>query len=166
MACSAIGAALPSPADILDDAYAGEAAIAAKAILQKAITWCTMDAAGPSLGLLRMALLDLASVLLSEGALPGALACLQAAATAGGCREALLQGPQALGAVTVTAVPTWATQLLQGVPTFSTGKLACMYHKPDSVCLAVINISRHSGLVNCHKVMQCAAACLTLQATP
>ncbi len=93
---------------------AGEMASTAKTSLQKVITWCTTDAAGPSLGLLRGALLDLASLLLAEGALPGALACLQSAAAAGTCRDALLSAPQVLGPITATAVPAWATQLLQG----------------------------------------------------
>jgi hypothetical protein len=93
---------------------AGEMASTAKASLQKVITWCTTDAAGPSLGLLRGALLDLASLLLAEGALPGALACLQGAAASGTCRDALLSAPQVLGPITATAVPAWAIQLLQG----------------------------------------------------
>lgn len=93
---------------------AGEMASTAKASLQKVITWCTTDAAGPSLGLLRAALLDLASLLLAEGALPKALACLQSAAAAGTCRDALLSAPQVLGPITATAVPAWAIQLLQG----------------------------------------------------
>jgi hypothetical protein len=93
---------------------AGEMVSIAKASLQKAITWCTTDAAGPSLGLLRGALLDLASLLLAEGALPSALACLQTAAAAGTCRDALLSAPQVLGPITATAVPAWAMQLLQG----------------------------------------------------
>lgn len=93
---------------------AGEMGLTAKASLQKAMTWCTMDAAGPSLGLLRGALLDLASLLLAEGAVPGALACLQTAAAAGTCRDALLTAPQVLGPITATAVPAWAMQLLQG----------------------------------------------------
>ena len=97
------------------DAGAGKAASAAKVSLQRAITWCTTDAAGPSLALLRGALLDLASVLLAEGALPHVLACLQAAATVGTCRDSLQMAPQSLGAVTATAIPTWAVQLLQGV---------------------------------------------------
>ncbi len=86
----------------------------AKASLQKVITWCTTDAAGPSLGLLRGALLNLASLLLAEGALPGALACLQSAAAAGTCRDALLSAPQVLGPITANAAPAWAIQLLQG----------------------------------------------------
>ena len=86
----------------------------AKASLSKAITWCTTDAAGPSLGLLRSALLDLASLHLAEGTIPSAFACLQAASAAGSCRDALLKAPQALGAVTASAVPAWATQLLHG----------------------------------------------------
>ncbi len=94
--------------------FAGEMVSTAKASLQKVITWCTTDAAGPSLGLLRGALLDLASLLLAEGALPGALACLQSAAAAGTCRDALLSAPQVLGPITATAVPAWAIQLLQG----------------------------------------------------
>ena len=93
---------------------AGEMASTAKASLQKVITWCTTDAAGPSLGLLRGALLDLASLLLAKGALPGALACLQSAAAAGTCKDALLSAPQVLGLITATAVPAWAMQLLQG----------------------------------------------------
>ena len=93
---------------------AGEMASTAKASLQKVITWCTTDAAGPSLGLLRGALLDLASLLLAEGALPGALACLQSAAASGTCRDALLSAPQVWGPITATAVPAWAIQLLQG----------------------------------------------------
>ena len=93
---------------------AEEAGGAAKANLQKAITWCTTDAAGPSLGLLRAALLDLASVLIAEKAVPGALACLQAAATAGACSRALLTAPQDLGLVNAAAVPAWVSTLLQG----------------------------------------------------
>ena len=95
-------------------AGASENRASAKASLRKAITWCCTDAAGPSLGLLRIALLDLASALLAEGAVPDAHACLQAASTAGACRDTLLKAPQALGAVTAAAVPAWATQLLQG----------------------------------------------------
>lgn len=91
-----------------------EAGGAAKASLQKAITWCTTDAAGPSLGLLRGALLDLAAVLSAEKAVPGALACLQAAATAGACLNTLLTAPQDLGVVSAAAVPAWVSTSLQG----------------------------------------------------
>ena len=93
---------------------AEEAGTAAKASLQKTISWCTTDAAGPSLGLLRAALLDLASVLIAEKAVSGALACLQAAATAGACLSALLTAPQDLGMVNSAAVPAWLSMSLQG----------------------------------------------------
>lgn len=104
------GYALPD----LNVLSAEEAGGAAKASFQKAITWCTADAAGPGLGLLRAALLDLASVLIAEKAVPGALACLQAAATAGACLNALLTAPQDLGVVNTADVPAWISTSLQG----------------------------------------------------
>ena len=81
----------------------------------KVVTWAATDAAGPSLPLLRSALLDLASIHLAEAAVPAATACLQAATAAGRCLDQLLTAPQALGPVTAPAVPTWAVQLLQGI---------------------------------------------------
>lgn len=112
--------------------FAEEAGAAAKASLQKVITWCTTDAAGPSLGLLRTALLDLASVLLAEKAVPGALACLQAAATAGACLDALLAAPQDLGAVAAAALPAWVSTLLQGE----------LYMPPGSMCTCLSALHR------------------------
>ena len=53
-------------------------------------------------------------MLIAEKAVPGALACLQAAATAGACLDALLAAPQDLGVVPAAAVPTWVSTLLQG----------------------------------------------------
>lgn len=96
------------------DAGAEVAQSEGKASLQKAITWCTTDAAGPGLGLLRTALLDLTSMLLAQKAVAGAHACLQAAATAGACLKALLSAPQDLGTVAAAAVPAWASTILQG----------------------------------------------------
>ena len=110
-----------------DALSAEEASGAAKASLQKAITWCTTDAAGPSLGLLRAALLDLASVLIAEKAVPGALACLQAAATAGACLRALLTAPQDLDMVNAAAVPAWASTSLQG-----------------GLCIELLHVSSHA----------------------
>ena len=95
---------------------AGGAREQGKASLTKAITWASTDAAGPSLPLLRTALLDLASIHVAEQAVPAAAACLQAAAVAGRCLEQLLRAPQALGPATASAVPTWAAELLQGMP--------------------------------------------------
>ena len=104
----------PQLAFIQSRLCADEARAAAKASLRKAITWCTTDAAGPSLGLLRSALLDMASGLLAERAVPDAFACLQGAATAGACLSTLLTAPQDLCVVTAAAVPAWASTMLQG----------------------------------------------------
>ena len=104
---------------------AGNAKEQGKASLTKAITWATTDAAGPGLPLLRTALLDLASIYIAEQAVPAAAACLQAAAVAGRCLEQLLRAPQALGPVTASAVPTWAAELLQGMP-FTTVMVAIL----------------------------------------
>lgn len=128
---------------------AEEAGGAAKASLQKAITWCTTDAAGPSLGLLRAALLDLASVLIAEEAVPGALACLQAAATAGACLNALLTAPQDLGAVNAAAVPAWVSTSLQGKRvTPSACQLSSMH-----VSLAVLHVQLNCGFVEVKAVL-------------
>ena len=119
-----------------------EAGAAAKASLQKAITWCTTDAAGPSLGLLRTALLDLASVLIAQKAVPGALACLQAAATAGACLNALLTAPQDLGMVNGAAVPVWVSTSLQGEAVHAN---SCMRtYIPDNS--AVMHVLYHTVL--------------------
>lgn len=92
------------------------AMVEGKASLQKVVAWASTDAAGPSLPLLQAALLDLASLHLPAGAVPAALACLQAAAAVGRCLSHLTKAPQALGPVNPSCVPTWAVQLLQGMP--------------------------------------------------
>lgn len=125
---------------------AEEAVIAAKASLQRTITWCGTDAAGPSLGLLRTALLDLASMLIAEKAVPGALACLKAAATAGACLDALLAAPQDLGFVTAAAVPAWALALLQG----EQGLPASRMH----TCLSTVHCCLHISRTCCFSLIK------------
>ncbi len=95
---------------------AGEMASTAKASLQKNMTGASRTQQGPTWGCCEGPCLTWPHCC-GQKELCQALACLQSAAAARTCKDALLSAPQVLGPITATAVPATAVpamQLLQG----------------------------------------------------